>query len=72
MNIYIYLYVYNIYLYIFSYNYVYHFVGTTDCLGHVALITDFMATLAEQKPKLKTTITVVFIANEENSDFRGM
>ena len=27
--------------------------GTTDCLGHVALLTDFMIKLAEEKPKLK-------------------
>jgi hypothetical protein len=27
--------------------------GTTDCLGHVAMITDMMCTLAEKKPTLK-------------------
>jgi len=42
--------------------------GVTDCLGHVALITELLVELATQKPKLKTTIVVVFIANEENSD----
>lgn len=46
--------------------------GTTDCLGHVALITDFFATLAEMKPTLKTSIVAVFIANEENGSFRGV
>ncbi|EFJ21664.1 hypothetical protein SELMODRAFT_106336 [Selaginella moellendorffii] len=41
--------------------------GTTDCLGHVALVTDLMRQLAEKKPKLKSTVVAVFIANEENS-----
>ena len=36
------------------------------------MLTDLMATLAETKPKLKTSIVVIFIANEENSDFRGL
>lgn len=46
--------------------------GTTDCLGHVALLTDLMATLAEHKPVLKTSVVVVFIVNEENSSFVGL
>ena len=46
--------------------------GTTDCLGHVAMLTDFMATLAETKPKLETSIVVIFIVNEENSAFPGI
>jgi acetylornithine deacetylase len=46
--------------------------GTTDCLGHIALLTDFMAQLGEKKPQLKHTIVVVFIANEENSAFTGI
>ena len=46
--------------------------GTTDCLGHVAMLTDFMATLAEKKPKLETSIVVIFIVNEENSAFPGI
>lgn len=46
--------------------------GTTDCLGHVALLTDLMCTLAEQKPALKHSVAVVFIANEENSTFVGV
>lgn len=49
-----------------------HGRGTTDCLGHVALITDFFATLAEHKFPLKTTIAAVFIANEENGTFKGI
>lgn len=46
--------------------------GTTDCLGHVAMLCDFLATLGETKPPLKTTIVVIFIANEENSSFYGI
>lgn len=46
--------------------------GTTDCLGHVALLTDLLCTLAEQKPALKHSVAVVFIANEENSTFVGV
>jgi acetylornithine deacetylase len=46
--------------------------GTTDCLGHVALLTDMMISLAEKKPQLKTSIVVVFIVNEENSSFVGI
>lgn len=46
--------------------------GTTDCLGHVAMLCDLLATLAETRPPLKTSIVVVFIANEENSSFHGI
>lgn len=46
--------------------------GTTDCLGHVALLTDFLVTLAENKPALKHSIVVIFIANEENGTFSGV
>jgi acetylornithine deacetylase len=46
--------------------------GTTDCLGHVALLTDFMISLAELKPALKHSVVVIFIANEENSTFVGV
>lgn len=46
--------------------------GTTDCLGHVALLTDLMISLAETKPVLTTTVVVVFIANEENGSFPGI
>jgi acetylornithine deacetylase len=42
--------------------------GSTDCLGHVALITELFVELATRKPKLTTTIVAVFIANEENSE----
>ncbi|CAM9467110.1 unnamed protein product [Phaeothamnion confervicola] len=46
--------------------------GTTDCLGHVALITDLFCTLAELRPKLQRTVTAIFIANEENSEVSGV
>jgi acetylornithine deacetylase len=46
--------------------------GTTDCLGHVAMLTEFLCTLAELKPNLKQNIVVVFIANEENGAFKGI
>lgn len=41
--------------------------GTTDCLGHVALVTELMRKLGEFKPTLKSTVVAVFIASEENS-----
>lgn len=46
--------------------------GTTDCLGHVALVTELMKRLAETKPKLKSTVVAVFIASEENSSIAGV
>lgn len=46
--------------------------GTTDCLGHVALLTDLLVTLAENRPALKSSVVVIFIANEENGSFRGV
>ncbi|PPD79570.1 hypothetical protein GOBAR_DD23508 [Gossypium barbadense] len=46
--------------------------GTTDCLGHVALVTELMKRLAETKPKLESTVVAVFIANEENSAITGV
>jgi acetylornithine deacetylase len=46
--------------------------GTTDCLGHVGLLTDIMMTLAENKPALRHSIVAVFIANEENGVFHGI
>ena len=49
-----------------------HGRGTTDCLGHVAMLTDLMATLAEKRVPLKTSVVVVFIANEEFSGFPGV
>lgn len=46
--------------------------GTTDCLGHVALVTELMKKLGETKPKLKSTVVAVFIASEENSSIPGV
>ncbi|XP_011028189.1 PREDICTED: acetylornithine deacetylase-like isoform X2 [Populus euphratica] len=46
--------------------------GTTDCLGHVALVTELMKKLGETKLKLKSTVVAVFIANEENSSITGV
>ncbi len=40
--------------------------GTTDCIGHVAALTEFLLTLSEQKIQLATTIVVLFMANEES------
>mmetsp|Transcript_42106 Transcript_42106/g.98181 ORF Transcript_42106/g.98181 Transcript_42106/m.98181 type:complete len:531 (+) Transcript_42106:59-1651(+) len=42
--------------------------GTTDCLGHVALLTCFMRELGRLKPKLKRSIVVLFIAAEEGGE----
>ncbi|KAH6774081.1 Peptidase M20/M25/M40 family protein [Perilla frutescens var. frutescens] len=46
--------------------------GTTDCLGHVALVTELMKKLGETKPQLKSTVVAVFIASEENSSIPGV
>lgn len=46
--------------------------GTTDCLGHVALVTELMRKLGQTKPQLKSTVVAVFIANEENSSILGV
>ncbi|EGC29301.1 hypothetical protein DICPUDRAFT_51357 [Dictyostelium purpureum] len=42
--------------------------GTTDCLGHVALVTDLFLELATHKPQLKQSVFAVFIVSEENTD----
>src|SRR5262245_56704858 len=42
--------------------------GVTDCLGHVALLTDYFIQLAEKRPKVAPTVSAVLIANEENSE----
>ncbi|KAD4385070.1 hypothetical protein E3N88_25238 [Mikania micrantha] len=46
--------------------------GTTDCLGHVALVTELMKNLSQTKPNLKSTVVAVFIASEENSSIPGV
>lgn len=42
--------------------------GTTDCLGHVALLTCFLCELARARPSLKRSIVVLFIAGEEGGE----
>ena len=39
--------------------------GTTDCLGHVALVTCLFKALSEKKLNLPITLNAVFIASEE-------
>ncbi|WZZ24734.1 hypothetical protein YC2023_008135 [Brassica napus] len=46
--------------------------GTTDCHGHVALVTELMKRLGETKPALKSSVVAVFIASEENSSIPGV
>jgi acetylornithine deacetylase len=46
--------------------------GVTDCLGHVALLTDYFIQLAEKQPRLRPSISAVLIANEENSEVVGV
>lgn len=46
--------------------------GTTDCLGHVVLLTDLFIQLAQKKPQLAVNVAAVFIANEENSEIEGV
>jgi acetylornithine deacetylase/succinyl-diaminopimelate desuccinylase-like protein len=46
--------------------------GVTDCLGHVAVITDLLAQLAERGVRPRRTLKVVFISNEESTDLPGL
>lgn len=46
--------------------------GVTDCLGHVAVLTDLFAQLAEQQPALDHSVVAVIIANEELSAVSGI
>ncbi|HMJ12207.1 MAG TPA: M20/M25/M40 family metallo-hydrolase [Polyangiaceae bacterium] len=41
--------------------------GVTDCLGHVAVLTDLLAQLAESGTRPRRTLKVVLIANEEEA-----
>jgi acetylornithine deacetylase/succinyl-diaminopimelate desuccinylase-like protein len=41
--------------------------GVTDCLGHVAVVTDLLAQMAETNQRPVRTLKVVFIANEEEA-----
>jgi len=40
--------------------------GTTDCLGHCALLTDLFKQLAEKKPQLSVSVFGVLIVDEES------
>lgn len=46
--------------------------GVTDCLGHIALLTDMFIQLAKQRAETKHSIIAVMIANEECSHIRGI
>ena len=46
--------------------------GTTDCLGHVALVAELMKKLGETKPQLKSSVVAVFIASKVNSSIPGV
>jgi acetylornithine deacetylase len=41
--------------------------GVTDCLGHVAVLTDLLAQLGERDLRPRRTLKVVLIANEEEA-----
>ena len=42
--------------------------GTTDCLGHVCLLTRLMCDLAKRNVKLNKTVVVIFICGEEGGE----
>lgn len=46
--------------------------GTTDCLGHVAMLTLLMRELAKCKPSMTNHVCCVFIAAEENNTIKGV
>ncbi|HEY5958720.1 MAG TPA: M20/M25/M40 family metallo-hydrolase [Polyangiaceae bacterium] len=46
--------------------------GVTDCLGHVALLTELLAELAERGRRPHRSIVVVMISNEEESNVPGI
>ncbi|KAF1323930.1 Acetylornithine deacetylase, partial [Globisporangium splendens] len=46
--------------------------GTTDCLGHVALMTQLFLQLAKNKVPTKTQVVAVLIASEENGEIPGV
>jgi acetylornithine deacetylase len=41
--------------------------GVTDCLGHVALLTELLASMAERGVRPEKTLKVVLISNEEEA-----
>ncbi|KAI9895910.1 hypothetical protein PsorP6_019414 [Peronosclerospora sorghi] len=46
--------------------------GKTDCLGHVALMTELFKELSKRKVAIKTEVVCVLIAAEENSEISGV
>ncbi len=46
--------------------------GVTDCLGHVAVLTDLFAQLAESEVELDHSVVGVIIADEELSNTHGV
>jgi acetylornithine deacetylase/succinyl-diaminopimelate desuccinylase-like protein len=46
--------------------------GVTDCLGHVAVLTDLLAQLAEGGLRPRRTLKVVLISNEESTELPGL
>jgi acetylornithine deacetylase/succinyl-diaminopimelate desuccinylase-like protein len=46
--------------------------GVTDCLGHVALLTELLADVAQRNMVPQKTIQVLFISNEEESSVPGI
>jgi len=46
--------------------------GTTDCLGHIAMLTLFLVELAKKPPTLEPNLMVVFIVSEECEDVPGI
>ncbi|ETO86043.1 hypothetical protein F444_00365 [Phytophthora nicotianae P1976] len=46
--------------------------GTTDCLGHVALMTELFKELAQKKVRMETKVVCVLIASEENTEIPGV
>lgn len=46
--------------------------GVTDCLGHVAVLTDLLAQLAEAGLRPRRTLKVVLISNEEATSLPGL
>lgn len=49
-----------------------HGRGTTDCLGHVALLTELVRALGARTSPPRRTLVVVLIANEESSPITGV
>ncbi|TMW55677.1 hypothetical protein Poli38472_010559 [Pythium oligandrum] len=46
--------------------------GTTDCLGHVALMTQLFIELAKRRIPTSTQVVCVLIASEENNEILGV